>query len=101
MIQGGQGGKRYQRGGGAKTEPKYTEDQKVRIIPLIDGFGRKEPRIEEYVGKTGVVVRSYFVSQDEVWEKTLKLIDTYCYDIRLDGDGDIARGYRRRGWSRY
>ena len=72
--------------------PKYSEGQKVRIIPLIDGFGRPDPRVKEFVGKTGVVVKSYYVSQDEIWEKVLKLEDVYCYDVRLDGDGDMARG---------
>ena len=71
---------------------KYTIGQKIRIIPLIDGFGRVDPRIKEWVGQTGEVIKAYYVSGDEVWEKTLKLEDTYCYDIRLDGDGDIARG---------
>ena len=72
--------------------PEYTEGQKVRIITLIDGFGRPDPRVTEYIGKTGVVEKSYYVSGDEVWEKTLKLEDTYCYDIRLEGDGTIVRG---------
>ncbi|MBN1176136.1 MAG: hypothetical protein JXA51_00505 [Dehalococcoidales bacterium] len=72
--------------------PKYSEGQKVKIIPLIDGFGRREPRVKEWVGKTGEVAKSYYVSGDEVWEKTLKLLDTYCYDIRLDGDGETVRG---------
>lgn len=72
--------------------PKFSEGQKVRIIKLIDGFGRPDPRVKEFVGKTGEVVRSYFVSGDEVWEKTLKFEDVYCYDIRLDGGGEIARG---------
>ena len=71
---------------------KYSIGQKVRIIPLIDGFGRPDPRIKEWVGKTREVVKSYYVSGDEVWEKTLKLEDTYCYDIRLEEDGDTARG---------
>ena len=73
-------------------EPRYTEGQQVIIISLIDGFGRPDPRVKEYVGKTGTVVKSYYVSGDEVWEKTLKFEDTYCYDIRLEGGGDIARG---------
>ena len=73
-------------------EPKYSEGQKVKIIPLIDGFGRPDPRVKEWVGKTGEVIKSYYISGDEVWEKTLKLEDTYCYDIRLGGDGDVARG---------
>jgi hypothetical protein len=73
-------------------EARYSEGQKVRIIKLIDGFGRPDPRVKEYVGKTGEVVGSYFVSGDEVWEKTLKFEDVYCYDIRLDGGGDITRG---------
>lgn len=72
-------------------DPKYSIGDKVKIIPLIDGFGRSDPRVEEWVGKTGVVVKSYYVSQDEIWEKTLKLIDVYCCDVQLD-DGDIARG---------
>ena len=71
---------------------KYTIGQQVRIITLIDGFGRPDPRIKEWVGKKGEVIRSYYLSGDEVWEKTLKLEDTYCYDIQLDGGRDIARG---------
>jgi len=73
-------------------EAKYTEGQKVIIITLIDGFGRPDPRVKDWVGKTGVIVKSYYVSQDEIWEKMLKLEDVYCYDVRLDEDGDIARG---------
>ncbi len=82
-------------------EPRYVEGQKVKIITLIDGFGRKDPRVKELVGKTGVFVKSYYVSQGEVWEKTLKLIDVYCYDIRLDGGGDIARGIPEVGLEAY
>jgi hypothetical protein len=73
-------------------EPGFAEGQQVKIITLIDGFGRPDPRVEDWVGKTGVVVKAYCVSPDEVWEKTLKFEDVYCYDIRLDGDGEIARG---------
>jgi|GEM_PF-1866772 len=72
--------------------PKYAAGQRVKIITLIDGFGRPDPRIKEWVGKTGEVVKAYYVSGDEVWEKTLKLEDTYCYDIQLDGNGDTVRG---------
>ncbi|MGD9142239.1 MAG: hypothetical protein PVG61_00165 [Dehalococcoidia bacterium] len=72
--------------------PKYSGGQRVKIIKLIDGFGRPDPRVKEYIGKTGEVVKSYFVSGDEVWEKTLKFEDTYCYDVKLDGDDNIARG---------
>jgi hypothetical protein len=72
--------------------PRFYQGQKVRIIKLIDGFGRPDPRVKEYIGRTGEVIRSYLVSGDEVWEKTLKFEDVYCYDIRLEGDGDIARG---------
>lgn len=72
--------------------PKYSAGQRVKIILLVDGFGRPEPRVREWVGNTGEVVRSYYVSGDEVWEKTLRFVDTYCYDIRLDEGGDTARG---------
>jgi hypothetical protein len=51
-----------------------------------------DPRVTQYVGKIGEIVKSYYVSQDEIWEKTLKMEDVYCYDVRLDGEGDIARG---------
>lgn len=81
-------------------EPRYFEGQKVRIITLIDGFGRPDPRVKEWVGKTGEVVKVYYVSGDEVWEKTLKLEDTDCYDIRLDEDGDVARGIPECGLER-
>ena len=73
-------------------DPKFTEGQKVKIIKLIDGFGRPDPRVKEYIGRTGEVAGSYFVSGDEVWEKTLKFEDVFCYDVRLDGGGDMARG---------
>ena len=72
--------------------PKFSLRQKVKIITLIDGFGRPDPRVKEYVGRAGEIVKSYYVSQDEVWEKVLKLEDVYCYDVRLDGEGEIARG---------
>ncbi len=72
-------------------DPKYSNGQKVKIITLIDGFGRLDPRVKEWVGKTGEVAKSYFVSGDEVWEKTLEFENTYCYDVKLDGDGSIAR----------
>jgi hypothetical protein len=70
--------------------PKYFVGQKVKIITLVDGFGRPDPRVKEYVGRTGEIVNSYYVSPDEIWEKVLKLEDVYCYDVRLDGD--TARG---------
>jgi hypothetical protein len=74
------------------ANPRYSEGQKVRIITLIDGFGRPDPRVTEYVGKTGAVFKPYYVSGDEMWEKTLKLVDVYCYDVRLDGDSAVVRG---------
>ena len=73
-------------------DARFVEGQKVRIINLIDGFGRPDPRVEGWVGKTGEVIKYYYVSGDEVWEKTLKLEDTFCYDVRLDGDENIVRG---------
>ena len=73
-------------------DARFTEGQRVRILKLIDGFGRPDPRVREYIDKTGTVVKSYYVSPDEVWEKTLKLLDVYCYDVRLDGDGTTVRG---------
>ncbi|HEY97408.1 MAG TPA: hypothetical protein G4O16_04425 [Dehalococcoidia bacterium] len=76
--------------------PRYATGQKVRIITLIDGFGRPDQRVNEWVGKTGEVVKWYYVSGDEVWEKTLKFEDTYCYDVRLDGGGDTVRGIPER-----
>ena len=54
-------------------EPKYSIGQKVKIITLIDGFGRPDPRVKEYVGRAGEIVKSYYVSPDDVWEKVLKL----------------------------
>lgn len=78
-------------------EPKYSIGQKVKIITLIDGFGRPDPRVFDFVGKKGTVIKSYYVSQDEVWEKVLKFEDVYCYNVRLDGDGNIARGIPEAG----
>jgi hypothetical protein len=73
-------------------EPRFATGQRVKIIKLIDGFGRPDPRVKEFIGKIGEVVKAYHVSGDEVWEKTLKFEDTYCYDVKLDGGGDVARG---------
>ncbi|OGO02135.1 MAG: hypothetical protein A2Y90_03010 [Chloroflexi bacterium RBG_13_52_12] len=73
-------------------EQKYQEGQRVKIITLIDGFGRSDPRVTDWVGKTGEVVKYYYASFSEVWEKTLKPADTYCYNVRLDESGEIARG---------
>jgi hypothetical protein len=73
-------------------DPKYALGQKLKIITLIDGYGRPDPRQTKWVGKTGRVVKFYYVSAVEVWEKTLNPPDIYCYDIRLDGGGDIAPG---------
>ena len=72
--------------------PKYTEGQRVKIVVLIDGFGRPDPRVQPYVSEMGVVVKSYCVSPDEMWEKMLILNDVFCYDVRLDGDGTVVRG---------
>jgi hypothetical protein len=71
---------------------KYSEGQRVKIVTLIDGFGRPDPRVRPYIDKTGTVVKSYCVSPDEVWEKMLILNIIYCYDVRLEGDGTIVRG---------
>ena len=71
-------------------DPKYALGQRVKIITLIDGYGRPDPRVTELVGKPGEVIKSYYVSAIEVWEKTLNPFDVYCYDIRLDEGGDIA-----------
>lgn len=73
-------------------EPKYKEGQRVKILELIDGFGRRDPRLQAYTGSTGEVVGYYYLSEDEMWEKTLKLVGVYCYNVRLEGDGDIVRG---------
>ena len=72
--------------------PGYSEGDKVKIINLIDGYGRPDPRVKDYIGKTGEIVNLYYVSGDEVWEKTLKLEDVYCYDILLDDGECIVRG---------
>ena len=71
---------------------KYVEGQKVRIVALIDGFGRPDLLIQQYVNKTGTVVKSYCISRDEIWEKMLKLDNVDCYDVRLDNDDIILPG---------
>ena len=73
-------------------DPKYSLGRKVKITVLIDGYGRPDPRVTEWVGQTGRVVHFYYVSAVENWEKTLNPPDIYCYDIRLDDSGDIAPG---------
>jgi hypothetical protein len=71
---------------------KYSEGQRVKILKLIDGFGRPDPRLEQYIDKTGTIVKSYCISPDEIWEKMLIVNIVYCYDVRLEGDGTIVRG---------
>ena len=71
---------------------KYNVGQKVKIVTLIDGFGRTDPLIQQHVNETGTVVKSYCISKDEIWEKMLKLEDVDCYDVRLDNDGTILPG---------
>jgi hypothetical protein len=73
-------------------EPGYSNGQRVKIIELIDGFGRKDPRVTDWVGLTGEIVKSFYASFSEVWEKTLKPLDAWCYDIKLDGSDEIVRG---------
>jgi hypothetical protein len=73
-------------------DAKYRLGQKVKITVLIDGYGRPDPRVNAWIGKIGAVVNLYYVSAVESWEKTLNPPDIYCYDIRLDDGGDIARG---------
>ncbi len=73
-------------------DARYAEGQRVKVLKLIDGFGRPDPRLQSYIDKTGVVFRCYYLSVDEMWEKTLKQEDVYCYDVRLDGEGTIVRG---------
>ncbi len=72
-------------------DPKYSIGQKVKIITLIDGYGRIDPRVTDWVGQTGEIVNLYYISGSEIWEKTLRMVDVYSYDVRLD-DGDIVRG---------
>ena len=71
---------------------RYVEGQKVKILKLIDGFGRPDPRLQPYIDKKGIVVKAYCISVDEMWEKTLKLEDVYCYDVQLEGDDTVVRG---------
>ena len=73
-------------------DPKFSLGQKVKIITLIDGFGRPDPSVDDYVGRMGEIVKSYYVSPDEMWEKVLKLEAVYCYDVHLDGEGEMVRG---------
>ncbi|MCX7911963.1 MAG: hypothetical protein N2506_03220 [Dehalococcoidales bacterium] len=73
-------------------EPKFSPGQAVRIIPLIDGIGRHDPELKRFAGCTGTVQRVYYLSKEEIWEKVLRLEDIYCYDVRLDGSGDVVHG---------
>ncbi len=72
-------------------DPKYSIGQKVKIITLIDGYGRIDPRVTDWVGQTGEIINLYYISGSEIWEKTLRMADVYSYDVQLD-DGDIVRG---------
>ena len=73
-------------------ERKYSVGQRVKIVTLIDGYGRPDPRMTKWVGKSGEVINFFYVSAVENWEKTLNPPDIYCYDVRLDDGGDIVRG---------
>ncbi len=78
-------------------EPRFQAGDRVRLITLYDGMGRRDPRVEEWIGLTGEVAARYYASFSEVWEKTLKPADTYCYDVRLDGSGETVRGIPEAG----
>ena len=67
-------------------DPRFQPGDRVKLVPLIDGFGRQDPRSDEWIGKTGEVTTWFYASFSEVWEKTLKPADTFCYDIRLPGE---------------
>ena len=79
-------------------ELRFDIGQRVKIVTLIDGYGRPDPRVTEWVGKTGEVVNYYYISGNEIWEKTLKIKDVYSYDISLDDGGDIVRGIPELDW---
>jgi len=51
-------------------EAKYVAGQKVRIVDLIDNYGRPDPQVQRHVDRIATVIRSYC-----------------CCDIRLDEDG--------------
>jgi len=73
---------------------KYSEGQKVKIIPLVGTDGYADLQIRRHVNKTGTVVKSYCITRDEMPDLSKMFVypDVYSYDVRLDKDGDIVRG---------
>jgi hypothetical protein len=73
---------------------RFTEGQKVKIIPLVGTDGYADLQIRQHVNKTGTVVKSYCITKDEMPDLSKMFVypDVYSYDVRLDKDGDIVRG---------
>jgi hypothetical protein len=74
-------------------EQRYSVGQRVKFV-LIEG---SDPAIDRQInalaGKTGVIVKSYCVTRDEMPDliKMFVYNDVYSCDVRLD-DGEIVRG---------
>jgi hypothetical protein len=73
---------------------KYSEGQKVKILPLVGTDGRADRQVGRHVGQSGTVVRAYVITRDEMPDLSKMFVypDVYCYDVRLDRDGTILRG---------
>ncbi|OGO41992.1 MAG: hypothetical protein A2137_00290 [Chloroflexi bacterium RBG_16_58_8] len=73
---------------------KYREGQKVRVLPLVGSDGRADRQVGRHVGKSGEVVKAYCVTRDEMPDLNKMFVypDVYCYDVRLDDNGNILRG---------
>ena len=73
-------------------EPKYTKEQKVKIISVKNQHGHlKYPELQEHINETGIILDSYFIPMRGLEGTTLegKVYDQYLYKIRLDKDGTI------------
>ena len=67
-------------------DARYVGGQRVRIVALIDSYGRPDLQMQKFVNEVGTVIRSYCVSGDEFPDLSKMFVypDVYCYDIRLD-----------------
>jgi hypothetical protein len=74
-------------------EPKYAVGQRVKFVTIKGSDPAIDRQINSLAGKTGVIVKSYCVTRDEMPDliKMFVYNDVYSCDIQFD-DGEIIRG---------
>ena len=75
-------------------EQEFTAGQRVIFVTITGSDPAIDRQINALAGRTGVIVRSYCVSRDEMPDliKMFVYHDVYSYDVRLDDSGEIQRG---------